>query len=120
MPAGLPSSLIERRPDIRQAEQTLVSANAQIGAAEAQYFPQITLTGFLGVQSRGLSNLITGPARDQSIAPNALLPIFNAGQIRNNVRLTKAEQEAVANYQKAINTGFKEVSDALTDVEKNR
>ncbi len=121
VPAGLPSSLLERRPDIRQAEQTLISANAQIGAAEAQYFPQITLTGFLGVQSRGLSNLITGPARDQSIAPNALLPIFNAGQVRNNVRLTKAEQrEAIANYQKAINTGFKEVSDALTDVEKNR
>lgn len=121
VPAGLTSDLIERRPDIRQAEQTLIAANAQIGAAQAEYFPQITLTGFLGVQSRGLSTLFTGPARDQSLAPQALLPIFNAGQTRNRVRLTQAQQrEAVANYQKAVNTGFREVSDALTDVEKNR
>jgi multidrug efflux system outer membrane protein len=121
VPAGLTSDLLERRPDIRQAEQTLISANAQIGAAQAEFFPQITLTGVLGVQSRILSNLFTGPARNESLAPQALLPIFNAGQIRSHVHLTKAqEREAVANYRKAINTGFKEVSDALTDVEKNR
>ncbi len=121
VPEGLTSDLLERRPDIRQAEQTLISANAQIGAAQAQFFPQITLTGFLGVQSRILGSLFTAPSRDDSLAPQALLPIFNAGQIRNNVHLTQAqEREAVANYRKAINTGFKEVSDALTDVEKNR
>lgn len=121
VPAGLTSDLLERRPDIRQAEQTLISANAQIGEAQAEFFPQITLTGFLGVQSRGLSNLFTGPARQDSVAPQGLLPIFNAGQTRNKVRFTRAQQrEALANYRKAINTGFKEVSDALTDVEKSR
>jgi len=121
VPPGLTSDLLERRPDIRQAEQTLISANAQIGAAQAEFFPQITLTGFLGVQSRGLSTLFTGPARDQSLAPAALLPIFNAGQIRSKVHLTQAQQrEAVANYRKAINTGFKEVSDSLADLQKNR
>jgi NodT family efflux transporter outer membrane factor (OMF) lipoprotein len=121
VPAGLTSDLLERRPDIRQAEDTLISYNAQIGAAKAQYFPQITLTSFFGVQSRALSSLFTGPARDQSISPAGLLPIFNAGQIRNNVRLTEAqEREALANYRKTINTAFQEVSNALSDFEKNR
>ena len=121
VPAGLTSDLIERRPDIRQAEQTLISDNALIGEAEAEFFPQITLTGFFGVQSRSLSELFTAPARQQTLAPQALLPIFNAGQTRNKVKLTRAEErEAVANYLKAVNTGFKEVSDALTDVQKNR
>ena len=121
VPAGLTSDLLERRPDIRQAEQTLISDNALIGEAKAEFFPQITLTGFLGVQSRILGTLFEAPSRDQSLAPQAVLPIFNAGQIRNKVRLTEAQKlEAVANYRKAINTGFKEVSDALTDVQKNR
>ncbi len=103
--AGLTSDLIERRPDIRQAEQALISANALIGEAQAEYFPQITLTGLLGVQSRGLSNLFTAPARDQTLAPQGLLPIFNAGQTHNKVKLTRAEQrEAVANYLKAMDT----------------
>jgi multidrug efflux system outer membrane protein len=113
--------LIERRPDIRQAEQSLISANAQIGAAKALFFPQITLTGLLGVQSRALGNLFTGPARDENIAPMGMLPIFNGGQLRNNVRLTQAQQrEALAAYRKTINTAFQEVSNALTDFEKNR
>jgi NodT family efflux transporter outer membrane factor (OMF) lipoprotein len=121
VPAGLPSDLIERRPDIREAEQTLIAANAQIGAARALFFPQITLTGFLGVQSRALSNLFTGPARNQNISPGAILPIFNAGQLRNNLRFTEAQKrEAVANYRKAILTGLQEVSNALTDYEKLR
>jgi multidrug efflux system outer membrane protein len=119
IPAGLPSALLERRPDIRQAEATLVAANAQIGAAKAQYFPQITLTGFLGGQSQALSSLFTGPARDWSIAPQAVLPIFNAGRIRNGVRLTEAQKrEAVLAYQKAIESSFREVSDALISVRK--
>jgi NodT family efflux transporter outer membrane factor (OMF) lipoprotein len=114
IPAGLPSALLERRPDIRQAEQTLIAANANIGAAKAEYFPQITLTGFLGAQSRELEQLFTAAGRDQSILPNATLPIFNAGKIRSNVRRTQAEQqEALANYQKSIKAAFREVADAI-------
>jgi len=121
VPAGLPSDLLERRPDIRQAEQNLVAANAQIGAAKALFFPQISLTGFLGVQSRTLGELFTGPARFQNIAPAGFLPIFNAGQLRNNLRLTEAQQrEAVATYRGTIQTAFQEVSSALADYQKNR
>ena len=119
VPAGLPSSLLERRPDIRQAEQQLISANAQIGAAKALYFPQITLTGFLGGQSRALTELFTGPARQSDIAPAAVLPIFTAGRLRSNVRLTEAQQrEALIAYQRSIQTAFREVSDALVDYQK--
>jgi multidrug efflux system outer membrane protein len=121
IPAGLPSDLLERRPDIRQAEQTLIAANAQIGAAKALFFPQISLTGLLGVQSRALGNLITGPARNENISPAGVLPIFNAGQLRNNLRLTQAQQrEAVANYRKTIQVAFQEVSSSLADYQKNR
>ena len=120
IPAGLPSRLIERRPDIRQAEDTLIAANAQIGAAEALYFPQISLTSFLGGQSRSLSALFTGPARQWAIAPAADLSIFNAGRLRNNVRYAQATQrEMVSAYRKAVQNGFREVSDSLIDHEKN-
>ncbi len=120
VPAGLPSALLERRPDIRQAEQDLIAANAQIGVAKAQYFPQITLTGFLGGQSRALERLFTGPARLWSGGtPNFDLPIFNAGRIRANVHLTEAQQrEALATYQKTIETAFREVSDSLVGYRK--
>ena len=118
-PAGLPSALLERRPDIRQAERSLIAANAEIGAAKAQYFPQISLTGFLGGQSRALSDLFTGPARSWNFAPAATLPIFNAGRIRSNVRLTRAlEREALVNYEKTIQNAFREVSDALIGYRK--
>jgi NodT family efflux transporter outer membrane factor (OMF) lipoprotein len=121
VPAGLPSDLLERRPDIRQAEQTLIAANAQIGAAKALFFPQISLTGLLGVQSRALGDLFSGPARNQSIAPAGVLPLFNAGQLRNNLRLTEAQQrEALATYRKTIQTAFQEVSTALADYQKSR
>ncbi len=121
VPAGLPSDLLERRPDVRQAEQTLISANAQIGAARALFFPQITLTGLLGLQSRALGDLFTGPARNQNIGPAGMLPIFNAGQLRNNLRLTEAQQrEILANYRQTVDTAFQEVSNALADYEKNR
>ena len=82
VPAGLPSALLERRPDIRQAEQQLIAANAQIGAAKAEYFPRISLTGFLGGQSRALSDLLTGPARVATAGLGAAAPIFNAGRTR--------------------------------------
>jgi len=119
IPAGMPSALLDRRPDIRQAEEMLVAANANIGAAKALYFPQIELTGFLGAQSRALTSLFTGPARDWSFTPSALVPIFNAGRIRNNVRFTEAQkQEALADYEKTIQTAFREVSDSLIGYRK--
>jgi len=120
IPAGLPSRLIERRPDIREAENTLIAANAQIGAAEALYFPQISLTSFLGGQSRSLSQLFTGPARQWTIAPVADLSIFNAGRLRNNVHYAQATQrEMIVGYRKAVQNGFREVSDSLIDHQKN-
>jgi multidrug efflux system outer membrane protein len=119
VPAGLPSTLIERRPDIRQAEQNLIAANAQIGAARALYFPDISLTGFFGGQSRALGNLFNGPARFQSIAPTALLPIFNAGQIRVAVRLSEEQKrELLITYQLTVYTALREVSDALTSYQR--
>jgi multidrug efflux system outer membrane protein len=121
IPAGLPSSLLERRPDIRQAEQALIAANARIGAAKALYFPQITLSGFLGGQSVALSRLFDTPERQQAIAPAVVLPLFNAGQIRAGVRYSEAQKrEMVIAYRKAIYTGLREVSDALAGYSRTR
>ena len=103
VPAGLPSALLERRPDIRAAEQNLVAANARIGAARALYFPQLSLTAFAGGQSRALTEIATAPARVYSVAPSALLPIFHAGQIRNQVRLTEAQQREMVDRVSANN-----------------
>ncbi len=117
--AGLPSTLLERRPDIRQAEQILVSANAQIGAAKALYFPQISLTGFMGGQSRSLTDLFTGPARLWTMAPASVLPVFNLNQTRSRVRFSEAQQrEMVINYQRTIYTALREVSDSLTSYDR--
>jgi multidrug efflux system outer membrane protein len=114
IPAGLPSALLERRPDIREAEQQLIAANARIGAAKAEYFPRISLTGVFGVQSRALSELVTGPAVAASAGLGAAAPIFNAGRTRANVALTEAVQrEALVAYQRAIYTALRDVSDAL-------
>jgi NodT family efflux transporter outer membrane factor (OMF) lipoprotein len=114
VPAGLPSALLERRPDIRQAEQELIAANAQIGAAKAEYFPRISLTGFFGTQSRALSDLLSGPATLATATLGASAPIFNAGRTRANVRFTEAVQrESVVNYQRVIYTAFRDVADSL-------
>ncbi|HXE79270.1 MAG TPA: efflux transporter outer membrane subunit [Vicinamibacterales bacterium] len=114
VPPGLPSSLLERRPDIRRAEQELIAANARIGAAKAELFPRISLTGFFGFESRALSDLLSGPARTWTASAGALAPIFDAGRTRANVRLSEAVQrEAVVNYQRVIHTALREVSDAL-------
>ena len=119
VPAGLPSALLERRPDIRQAEQELVAANAQIGVARAEYFPRISLTGFLGAQSRALTDLLSGSARLASASLGGSVPIFNAGRTRANVQLAEAVQrEAVVNYQRAIHTAFRDVSDTLAGYSK--
>jgi NodT family efflux transporter outer membrane factor (OMF) lipoprotein len=120
-PAGLTSDLIERRPDIRQAEQNLIAANANIGAAKALYFPQISLTGSLGEQSRALSNLFTGPARAWTFSnPIGNVPVFTAGAVRAAVRLSETQKhEALETYTKAIETAFREVSDALIEYQKD-
>jgi NodT family efflux transporter outer membrane factor (OMF) lipoprotein len=115
VPAGLPSSLLERRPDIQQAEQNLIAANANIGAAKALLYPQISLTAFLGWQSRALGDLFLNSTRSWNSTPLTLTqPIFTAGAIRNGIRLTQAQQdEALENYTKTIQNAFREVSDAL-------
>jgi multidrug efflux system outer membrane protein len=119
VPAGLPSSLLERRPDIRAAEQNLVAANAIIGVAKAAYFPQISLTGFLGSESTQLSGLFTGPNRTWQFVPQVTQPIFNVGRVKSNVKLAEAEKKiALVEYEKSIQTGFAEVSDALVEYRK--
>jgi len=113
IPAGLPAELLERRPDIRQAEQNLVAANAEIGAARALYYPQISLSAFAGGQSTALLQLASGPAHMANIAPSALQAIFHGGQIKNQVRLSEAEQkEMLITYQRSIYTALREVADA--------
>lgn len=120
-PAGLPSSLLERRPDIRAAEQNLIAANAEIGAARALFFPQISLNAFAGGQSRALTQIASSPARVYSLAPAAILPIFRAGQIRSQVRLTEAQQrELLVTYEQSIYNGLREVSDALVGYSRTR
>jgi multidrug efflux system outer membrane protein len=114
LPAGLDSSILLRRPDVVEAEYQLRAANAEIGAARAALFPRISLTGLLGLASSALTSLFTGGAFAWSAGADATYSIFNGGAGRANVRLTQAEREAaVANYQKAIQTAFREVADAL-------
>src|SRR6266576_685109 len=121
VPAGVPSSLLSRRPDIQSAEQTLIAANARIGVAKAAYFPQITLTGLAGFQSAALTSLFTGPAGLWSFGGQLVQPLFTAGKIRSGVRLTEAQQqEAVLIYQQSIQQAFREVSDSLVAYRKNR
>jgi multidrug efflux system outer membrane protein len=121
VPVGLPSALLERRPDVREAEQLLVAANANIGVARAAYFPQISLTGNGGVQSAALSSLFTTPAGLWSFGAGLTQPIFNAGRTRSRVALSKAQQEeAVLAYQQTIQQSLREVSDALVGYRKGR
>jgi outer membrane protein, multidrug efflux system len=114
VPAGLPSALLARRPDIRAAEQNLIAANADIGVTKAAYFPRLSLSGLLGGQSTPLSSLFSGPNSAWSFVPQLSQPIFTAGRLRSTVRLAEAERDiAVARYQKVIQTAFTEVSNAL-------
>jgi len=121
VPAGLPSSLLERRPDILQAEQQLVAANAQIGVARADYFPQISLTAVGGYQSSALTRLFTSPAGLWSLGASAVQPIFEGGRIRNRVRFAEARtQEATFVYQRTVQHAFREVSDSLVAYRKSQ
>ncbi|NUU36860.1 efflux transporter outer membrane subunit [Pseudomonas sp. C2B4] len=121
VPAGLPSDLLERRPDLRQAELNLISANALIGAAKAQYFPTISLTGLLGSVSNQLSDLFTGPAATWSYGVAASMPIFTAGGIAGQVQQAEAfQQQTLLIYQQAIQSAFRDVEDALITSSKSR
>src|SRR5262249_11778273 len=121
VPVGLPSTLLERRPDIRAAEQALVSANANIGVAKAAYFPQISLSGLLGGQSTQLSSLFSGPHSTWSFVPQVSQPIYSAGRLKSNVKLAEAVRDsAVVQYQKSVQAAFTEVSNALIAHQRTR
>jgi multidrug efflux system outer membrane protein len=121
VPPGLLSSLLERRPDIRQAEQQLVAANAEIGVARAAYFPQISLSGSGGFESSALTNLFSGPAGAWSFGAALAQPIFTGGRLRSQVRLAEAQQQTAALlYQQSIQGAFRSVSDALVAYRKTR
>jgi multidrug efflux system outer membrane protein len=121
VPAGIPSRLLERRPDVQQAEQDLVAANARIGVARAQLFPEISLTGQGGLESIGLGNLFTPSNRTWTYAAGLTQPIFNAGSLRANVRLAEAQdQQYLLTYEQTIQTAFREVSDSLFAYRKYR
>jgi len=120
IPAGLPSSLLERRPDIREAEAQLIAANAQIGVAKAAYFPQISLTANAGYQSSALTSLFSGPAGLWSFGGSVLQPAFAGGSIRSGVKLAEArQQEALLIYRQTIQQAFRGVSDALVEYHKD-
>ena len=121
VPAGLPSQLIERRPDIREAEQQLVAANARIGIAKAAYFPTISLTGTAGFLSTALTDLFTKPAGMWDVAGSVAQPIFTAGKLRANVKLAETEQqEMLLVYRQTVQSAFRDVSDALVAYQKTR
>jgi outer membrane protein, multidrug efflux system len=121
VPPGLPSALLERRPDIREAEEQLVAANAEIGVARAAYFPDISLSGSGGFQSSALTNLFSGPAGAWSFGASLAQPIFTGGRLRSGVRLAEAQQRtAMLFYQQSIQGAFRSVSDALVAYRKTR
>jgi multidrug efflux system outer membrane protein len=121
VPVGLPSALLERRPDIRQAEQNLIAANAQIGVARAAYFPQIALTGTAGFESAKLTSLFQGPAGVWTLAGALTQPIFEGGRLKSGVRLAEAQHEQLLlTYQQTLQGAFRDVSDALVAYRKYR
>ena len=121
VPAGVPSSLLERRPDIREAEQDLIAANAQIGVARAAYFPQISLTGTAGYESPALTNLFSGPAGIWNLAASLTQPIFEGGRLKSNVRLAEAQREQMLlTYRQSVQGAFRDVSNGLIAYRKNR
>jgi multidrug efflux system outer membrane protein len=117
----LPATLLERRPDIRASEEDLVAANAQIGAAKALYFPRISITGLLGIESAELADFIKASALTWSIGAHALQPIFNYGRVRSINKATEASYlRLLAQYEQTIQTAFREVSDTLIGYRKTR
>jgi multidrug efflux system outer membrane protein len=121
VPAGLPSRLLERRPDVLQSEQQLIAANAQIGVARAQFFPSLPLTGNGGVESGQLSKLFTPGAGTWTLTAPLTQPIFTAGKLKSNLKLAQAQQQqALLTYQQTIQTAFRQVSDSLISQAKYR
>ena len=121
VPAGLPSALLERRPDIQAAEHLLVAANARIGVAKAAYFPQIVLTGTGGFQSSALTSLFTGPAGFWNAGAQLTQPLFAGGRITSGVKLSKAQQEeAELFYKQTTQQAFRDISDSLIAYTKNQ
>lgn len=121
VPPGLPSSLLERRPDIRTAEQNLVAANANIGQAKAAFFPQVTLTGFYGYQTVALSDLFTAPARAWQFGPAVSFPLFTGGRLTGNLKFARATfEESLALYQQTVQGAFRDVSDALIAYQRDQ
>jgi multidrug efflux system outer membrane protein len=121
VPSGLPSDLLEQRPDIRQAEQDLIAANAQIGVAKSLYYPAISLTGIFGFASTDLSKLFTSEAQAWSFAAPVVAPIFTAGAIKGQVQFAEAQQqELVVRYQQVIQAAFREVDDSLVDQQQTK
>jgi multidrug efflux system outer membrane protein len=121
IPGDLPSALLERRPDILQAEQALVAANANIGAARALYFPTLSLTGLLGSTSAALGDFLSGAATTSALAASLAGPIFTFGRIEGQVQSAEgAQREALANYQKVVLNAFGEANDALVGTVKKR
>ena len=121
LPLGLPSDLLTRRPDVRQAEQLLVAANAQIGVAKALLYPQITLSVFAGGGSVTVEGTSYGPFGVFSVLPQVTLPVFNMGRLRRNVDYNEAlAQEAGLRYQQVLQQAFREVADALVEIRKRR
>jgi outer membrane protein, multidrug efflux system len=121
VPAGLPSELLERRPDVRQAEANMVAANAQIGIAKANFFPSISLTGTGGLESNVLNHFITQPSEMWSAAAGVTQPVFQGGALKSGLRLARANwQEAVLSYQQTVQSALEQVSNALVASQKNR
>jgi multidrug efflux system outer membrane protein len=121
IPAGLPSELLERRPDIQEAEQNLIAANAEIGVARAAFFPSISLTGTAGFESYSLTKLFTSSAGLWNIAGSLTQPVFAAGSIHSGVRLAQAqEDEMLLTYKQTIMDAFRQVSDSLVGYQKTR
>jgi multidrug efflux system outer membrane protein len=121
VPPGLPSGLLERRPDVRQAEEMMVAANAQIGVAKAAFFPSISLTGTGGLESNALNKFISSGAETWYGALNVSQPIFEGGALRSNVRLARANfQETVFSYKQTIQNSLEQVSNALIASQKDR
>ncbi len=121
VPAGLTSDLLQRRPDIRSAEQSLMAAHGDVGQARAAFYPQVTLTGRFGFQSVALSDLFTAPARTWQFGPAVTVPLFTGGRLRGNLKYQQGRfDEALAGYQRTVQTAFHEVSDALISVQRTR
>lgn len=121
VPPGLPSDLIRRRPDVRQAEQNLVAANANVGVAKALFFPQFSITGQFGVQTNALNRFLDGPGTFWAVAGSAAQPIFQGGRIRSNYRLAWAQRDqAELQYKQTVQRAFSDVSNSLIGYEQAR